>query len=67
MNKLFKVERQHGNTNNWYEVMMSPFSSSEEVHAYLLKYSKYYPKEESYYRITKDLGNSKIIKYFNKE
>ena len=63
IDKPFKVERETL-PNKWYEVMLSPFSTKEEVEAYLLKYSCYYPKEERNYKITKDLGNSKIIKYF---
>jgi len=62
--KIYKVERQIPNSNYWMEVMLSPFKTTSEVEAYLTKYRHYYPLGEQNYRITKDLGDSKIVKYF---
>jgi hypothetical protein len=62
--KIYKVERQASVNENWQEVMLSPFETVGEVEAYLSKYRHYYPLREQNYRITKDLGNSKIVKYF---
>jgi hypothetical protein len=61
INKPYKVERRIGNTNKWYDVMLSPFNTPEEVHEYLNKYSRYYPSEDRYYRVTKDSGKSIIL------
>jgi hypothetical protein len=48
---MYKVERTTG--KGWYEVMLSPFKTKEEVACYIKKYSIYYPKEDRVYKVTK--------------
>ncbi len=48
----FKVERLIAATNHWYEVMLSPFESKNEVCDYVKKYKQFYPAEEQNYRVT---------------
>jgi hypothetical protein len=62
--KVYKVERQIPSSNYYQEVMLSPFKTTGEVEAYISKYRHYYPLGEQNYRITKDDGNTKIVKYF---
>ncbi len=39
-------------TGYWYDVMLSPFNTWEEVIAYIKKYRNCYPKEEQNYKVT---------------
>lgn len=48
---MFQVERQTA-SGYWYEVMLSPFNTLEEVQEYLNKYHQYYDSENSHYRVT---------------
>lgn len=51
---MYKVERKSADTKSaWYEVMLSPFSSKEEVAQYICKYQVYYPVEDRNYRVSK--------------
>lgn len=52
MQLSFKVERMIASTGFWYEVMLSPFQSSEEAWNNIEKYRHYYPTDEQNYRIT---------------
>jgi len=52
MQSSYKVERMIASTGFWYDVMLSPFNTWEEVIAYIEKYRNYYPKEEQNYKIT---------------
>ena len=47
---MYKVERTTG--KGWYEVMLSPFKTKQEVIAYIAKYKHYYPIEDRIYKIT---------------
>jgi hypothetical protein len=49
---MYQVERQTTN-NYWYEVMLSPFKTLQEVKDYLNNYHKYYsdPRDKQY-RVT---------------
>ena len=49
---MYQVERQT-TAGYWYEVMLSPFKTLQEVEQYLNKYCKYYtdPKDR-HYRVT---------------
>jgi hypothetical protein len=62
--KIYKVERQIPDSNYYQEVMLSPFETTSEVEAYISKYRHYYPLGEQNYRITKDDGNTRTVKYF---
>lgn len=57
---MYKVERKE-NEAAWYEVMLSPFKTSEEVKAYHAKYSKYYPHTNTKYRVTNLKTKKKTI------
>jgi hypothetical protein len=48
---MYKVERKAAQ-GPWYEVMLSPFNTKDEVISYYHKYSKHYPIEEKVYRVT---------------
>ena len=48
---LYRVERKE-DTGNWYQVMLSPFETKDEVQEYYQKYSKYYPNTNTSYRVT---------------
>jgi hypothetical protein len=48
---MFKIERKPVN-GVWYEVMLSPVNTINDVREYYKKYSRYYPVEERNYRIT---------------
>jgi hypothetical protein len=53
MSKKYKVERKPAGPNvKYYEVMLSPFNTKQEVQQYIEKYQCYYPKEDRNYRIT---------------
>jgi hypothetical protein len=52
MQLSFKVERMIASTGFWYEVMLSPFQSSDEAWSNIEKYREYYPIEEQTYRVT---------------
>ena len=53
---MYKVERKpHEPKACWYEVMLSPFNTMDEVKNYIKKYSQYYPEEEQTYRINNKL------------
>jgi hypothetical protein len=59
---MYKLERKEGNMT-WYEVMLSPFKTREEVKAYHAKYSKYYPHTDTMYRVTNlETGGMKVIR-----
>lgn len=47
---MYKVERTTG--KGWYEVMLSPFKTSEDTASYISKYKCYYPIEDRKYKIT---------------
>ena len=58
MNKKYKVERKPARTDAvYYEVMLSPFNSLNEVRQYVEKYQQYYPTEERNYKITEINAN----------
>jgi len=48
---MYKLERKE-NEGMWYEVMLSPFKTREEIKAYHAEYSKYYPNTNTMYRVT---------------
>jgi len=51
---MYKVERKpYEPKAAWYEVMLSPFNTMEEVDSYIKKYSQCYPENERTYRVTK--------------
>lgn len=52
MKQLYKVQRCGLDERGWYEVMLSPFSSFEDVIEYIRKYKNYYPFEHQNYKIT---------------
>lgn len=59
---MYKLERKEP-ASNWYEVMLSPFKTKEEVYVYYQKYSKYYPHTNTTYRVTNiESGNKLILK-----
>jgi hypothetical protein len=59
---MYKLERKMTN-GVWYEVMLSPFKTREEIKHYYEKYSKSYPIEERIYRLTNlETGGKKLIK-----
>jgi len=59
---MYKLERKE-NEGCWYEVMLSPFKTREEVKTYYIKYSKYYPNTNTKYRITNlETGGIKLIR-----
>jgi hypothetical protein len=59
---MYKVERKE-NDSSWYEVMISPFQTREEVKEYYSKYSKYYPNTNTMYRVTNlETGGKKLLK-----
>jgi|LakMenE01Jun11ns_1017448.scaffolds.fasta_scaffold8856919_2 hypothetical protein len=49
---MYKIERMIASTGYWYDVMLSPFNTWEEVIAYIKKYRNCYPKEEQNYKVT---------------
>ena len=57
---MYKVERR-GVKCAWYDVMLSPFKTMDEVKKYYAKYSLYYPVEERNYRVTNLKNNKQII------
>ena len=48
---MYQVERQT-ESGYWYEVMLSPFKTLQEVEKYLNKYQIYYDKNNNTYRVT---------------
>jgi hypothetical protein len=59
---MYKLERKD-NGCNWYEIMLSPFKTREEVKVYHAKYSKYYPISGNVYRVTNlETGGMKVIR-----
>lgn len=59
---MYKLERKE-NENKWYEVMLSPFKTRDEVREYYNKYSKYYPNTNTKYRVTNlETGGMKVIR-----
>jgi hypothetical protein len=51
--KKFKVQRRTSN-GHWYDVMLSPFSSTQECNQYIEKYKQYYPIQERIYRVIEE-------------
>lgn len=59
---MYKLERKE-NVGSWYEVMLSPFKTREEIITYHAKYSKYYPNTGTMYRVTNlETGGMKVIR-----
>jgi hypothetical protein len=59
---MYKLERRE-NEGTWYEVMVSPFKTKEEIRTYYNKYSKYYPGTKTAYRVTNlETGGMKVIR-----
>jgi hypothetical protein len=59
---MYKLERKESKKCSWYEEMLSPFKTKEEVKTYHEKYSKYYPHTNTKYRLTNlETGNFKIF------
>ena len=59
---MYKLERKEDD-GAWYDVMLSPFKTREEVKVYYEKYSKYYPNTNTKYRITNlETGGIKVIR-----
>jgi len=59
---MYKLERKE-NEGMWYEVMLSPFKTREEIKVYHAKYSKYYPNTKTMYRVTNlETGGMKVIR-----
>lgn len=59
---MYKVERKE-DEGTWYEVMLSPFKTKEEVKEYYQKYSKFYPGTKTAYRVTNlNTGGMKVIR-----
>jgi hypothetical protein len=59
---MYKLERKE-NEGVWYEVMLSPFKTKEEIKTYHAKYSKYYPNTNNMYRVTNlETGGMKVIR-----
>ena len=56
---MYKVERTTG--KGWYEVMLSPFETVDEIAFYINKYKQYYPKEDRKYLITNTQTNKQTI------
>lgn len=48
---MYKLERKE-NKSSWYDVMLCPFNTKEELKIYHTKYSKCYPATNSIYRVT---------------
>jgi hypothetical protein len=60
---MYKVERKIPTTGVWYEVMLSPFKTREEVKNYYFKYSNFYPEIDRVYRVTNlETGGKKLLK-----
>ena len=60
---MYKLERKIVPSGAWYEVMLSPFKTRDEVKEYHKKYSKYYPEEDRVYRVTNlETGGMKLIR-----
>ena len=47
---MFHVERKMSD-GDWYEVMLSPFKTLNDVYKYLNKYIQFYPEEDRVYKI----------------
>lgn len=59
---MYKLERKE-NESEWYEVMLSPFNTREEIKTYHAKYSKFYPSTKTLYRVTNlETGGKKLLK-----
>jgi lipocalin len=59
---MYKLERRQDG-GNWYEVMLSPFKTREDIVTYHAKYSKYYPNTKTSYRVTNlETGGMKVIR-----
>lgn len=59
---MYKLERKE-NVGSWYEVMLSPFKTKEEIKTYHKEYSKYYPNTNTTYRVTNlETGGMKVIR-----
>jgi lipocalin len=60
---MYKLERKIICSGKWYEVMLSPFETREQVREYHAKYSKYYPENDRIYRVTNlETGGMKVIR-----
>jgi lipocalin len=60
---MYKLERKISSSGVWYDVMLSPFKTRQEVKDYHAKYSRYYPKEDRVYRVTNlETGGMKVIR-----
>jgi hypothetical protein len=60
---MYKLERKVPTTGVWYEVMLSPFNTREEIKSYHAKYSICYPIEHRVYRVTNlETGGMKVIR-----
>ena len=61
---MYKLERKIASSGVWYETMLSPFKTREEIKTYHSKYSKFYPDEvDRIYRVTNmETGGMKLIK-----
>lgn len=58
---MYKLERKE-DEGEWYEVMLSPLKTKEDVKEYYQKYSKYYPGTNTVYRVTNlETGGTKVI------
>lgn len=60
---MFKLERKI-NDNAFYEVMLSPFKSHEDIISYRSKYDQYFPSQRLTYKITNlETGQKTVIRY----
>jgi lipocalin len=60
---MYKLERKISTSGVWYDVMLSPFKTRQEVKDYHAKYSQCYPKEDRIYRVTNlETGGMKVIR-----
>jgi hypothetical protein len=57
---LYKVERT--TRQGWYEVMLSPFQTRENIEQYLSRYAYCYPKEDRKYKITDLTTNEQFVR-----
>jgi hypothetical protein len=60
---MYKIERQIAG-GKYYETMLSPLNTTEEIYSYFQKYGSTYPSESSNYKITcLKTNKEKFIKY----
>lgn len=61
---MYKLERKISSSGAWYEVMLSPFKTRDEIREYYKIYSRYYPDpEDKVYRVTNlETGGMKVIR-----